>query len=239
MDAGGSRLSAEELLDRQEAEDLAAAISASLADLSLGHSGAEEGSGPGGAPSAGATGTAAGAGGAGTASTSGASAPGAAEPESEPTPDAAAPAGGLHIQAGGDVILAIDVRGCCHRRCRRAAAASRAGRSPPPRAAADAARPGSCRTSAAGPSPQEPPAEGPGGDWAYAVWAIAGAQHLRGIHVGSLRAWRALAPQLPGGRYSYPACRLRRYDNEQLAIAGYEAEAGRHAAPTPPRVFYY
>ena len=45
MDAGGSRLSAEEL-DQQEAEDLAAAISASLADLSLGHGGAEEGSGP-------------------------------------------------------------------------------------------------------------------------------------------------------------------------------------------------
>ena len=76
-------------------------------------------------------------------------------------------------------------------------------------------------------------------DWAYAVWSVAGAPQLVGIHVGSLRAWRAIAAQLPGGRYSYPACRLRRYDNEQLAFAGYLSEARRHGAPVPPRIVYH
>ena len=73
---------------------------------------------------------------------------------------------------------------------------------------------------------------------AYAVWRLPGAvEDLRGVHAGGLRGWRAITAAIPGGRYRPGADRLRRAETLSAALTLYEAEAERHGAPWPPRVF--
>ena len=75
-------------------------------------------------------------------------------------------------------------------------------------------------------------------EWAYAVWSLpAPGDSQIGVHTGGVRAWRALTPHLPGGRYIYPHCRLRRFPSEEAAVDGYSAEAARHGAPLSPQIF--
>ena len=58
------------------------------------------------------------------------------------------------------------------------------------------------------------------------------------MRCGGGEAWKALAPTLPGGRYSFASgTRLRRFPSEQAAVAGYEAEAAKHEAPLPAPLF--
>ena len=103
------------------------------------------------------------------------------------------------------------------------------------------------RVAAPDPAPEPRPAlrprRGVGGPvsqegHAYAVWRLPGAaQDLRGVHAGGLRGWRAITAAIPGGRYRSGTDRLRRAETLTAALAVYEAEAERHGAPTPTRVF--
>ena len=99
------------------------------------------------------------------------------------------------------------------------------------------------RAPAAEPAPP-PPAGSPRASrhqetWAYAVWSIPESPSSRGVHVGGGDAWKALLPRL-GGRYRYAdGHRLRRYEDEASAIAGYEKEAEHRNAPVPAPVFYH
>ena len=206
----------------EEDEQLAAAIAASLGELRLDDDsdGNSLAAGSGGPAQAGHSSAAAGLGAAGPSSA-------AAEPEGEPEVGAAAPEPRIHVAAGRDVIFAVDLRGCCHRRRRTEASSSST-----PCSAAAAAQPGDAPAS---PSPPGEPSEG--GDWAYAVWSIGGAPQLCGVHVGSLRAWNWIRVRLPGQRYSFPICRLRRFPSEVAAVAGYIAEARLHGSPVPPPIF--
>ena len=93
------------------------------------------------------------------------------------------------------------------------------------------------------PRPPLRPRRGAGGPvsqrgHAYAVWRLPGsAQDTRGVHAGGPRGWRAIASAIPGGRYRPGTDRLQRAESLSAALAVYEAEAERHGAPTPTRVF--
>ena len=123
------------------------------------------------------------------------------------------------------------------RRAGSGALGGRAGRAPAHRPRAGAPGP------AAEPRTALRPRRGAGGPvsqkgHAYAVWRLPGAaQDLRGVHAGGLRGWRAIAAAIPGGRYRPGTDRLQRAESLTAALAVYEAEAERHGAPTPTRVF--
>ena len=78
----------------------------------------------------------------------------------------------------------------------------------------------------------------PAEDWCYVVWWVAERPDLVGIHVGPIRAWRALILELPGRAYCSSTCRLRRFENLAAGRRACEAER-RHGAPADPRVFHY
>ena len=95
---------------------------------------------------------------------------------------------------------------------------------------------------------QRPPADPPlSPTFWYIVWSAPGAsEELRGIHSGGLRAWSAIASRLQGGRYCTGRDNLRgwthsspreRYTSQTSAFQAYCAEASRHGAPLPVKVF--
>ena len=66
----------------------------------------------------------------------------------------------------------------------------------------------------------------------YAVWALPGHPHLRGVHTGADRAYAGLIALFPGQVYSYSSgVRFRRFDSWQAATIGYLSEAAQHRAP--------
>jgi len=73
----------------------------------------------------------------------------------------------------------------------------------------------------------------------YVVWQVNGAsREIRGIHRGTIRAWRFLEQAFPARRYM-KGYRLRRFNTEQEAIHAYYAEAAKHNAPMPPNYYIH
>ena len=227
--------------DEEEAEQLAAALAASLAQLEL-----EDPLAPSAPPPASAE---------------------SASEDNEPEPEdpltaaepfagssnsstnhihAAASVAGLSSTSTNNVVLAVDLAGVVRAvfdlaaaglggtRCPRRQPAPAASRPPP------GVRPSEvpCAGTGSG-APYRPAAQGTNNEsWAYAVWQIPGRPDFVGVHCRGGRAWEAIAQVLPNRRYLYSdGTRLRRYGGEQEAIRGYQLEAARHTVPASPVVF--
>ncbi len=73
----------------------------------------------------------------------------------------------------------------------------------------------------------------------YVVWRVGGCRsEVRGIHRGTIEAWRDLAREFPAGRYMR-GYKLRRFGTEQEAIDAYYLEAVRHNSPIPPNYYVH
>ena len=73
----------------------------------------------------------------------------------------------------------------------------------------------------------------------YVVWRVNGCRsEIRGIHRGTIEAWRDLAREFPACRYM-PGYKLRRFETEQEAIDAYYTEAVRHHSPIPPSYYVH
>ena len=67
----------------------------------------------------------------------------------------------------------------------------------------------------------------------YVVWAVPGADHLRGVWVSG--DWYSIEKELPQKRYNYRwGHRLRKFKSIATAYRGYLGEAELHGAPVPP-----
>ncbi len=73
----------------------------------------------------------------------------------------------------------------------------------------------------------------------YVVWRVNGSRtEVRGIHRGTIQAWRDLERAFPAKRY-LPGYSLRRFNSEQEAIDAYYMEAVRHQSPMPPNYYVH
>jgi hypothetical protein len=89
----------------------------------------------------------------------------------------------------------------------------------------------------------EPPRAGRARDHArlrfYVVWQVRGARsEIRGIHSGTIQAWRDLAAEFPTGKY-LPGYRLRRVETLEQAVDLYYREAVKHQGPIPPNYYQH